>query len=332
MVLGDLLGLAVANQVTAGVAHMGDDGLVVAEGAGYQRGGHLFASVFGVQGAIVNGGVGVLDQAGKQADQHGSRLRLGKLFRHDGNGRGRGDFAQIHAAHAVGNCEQVAVRAGLVARSRDERSHRVFIILADLAKIASLSLLKQPPYMAYWIFGAVGLGMASPYLVIGAFPKLIRFLPKPGAWMETVQQLMGFLLLATVVYLFTTLIAPYFVPTLALLVGLWFACWWIGRTPLTATAGRPCGLGRRSGRGGAGGTVRLHGALPGVEDSLAAVLARGARARPGRGQDGDGRLFGQLVPQLQDELEVRRRDRSRAELIKANGVVPCWPTGPTGRR
>lgn len=97
-------------------------------------------------------------------------------------------------------------------------------------------LLKQPPYMAYWIFGAVGLGMASPYLVIGLFPGLIRFLPRPGAWMETVKQIMGFLLLATMVYLFTTLSAAYFVPTLAFLVGLWFACWWIGRTPLTASS------------------------------------------------------------------------------------------------
>ena len=96
-------------------------------------------------------------------------------------------------------------------------------------------LLKQPPYMAYWIFGAVGLGMASPYLLIGLFPELIRVLPRPGAWMETVKQVMGFLLLATMVYLFTTLSAVYFVPTLAFLVGLWFACWWIGRTPLTAT-------------------------------------------------------------------------------------------------
>ena len=95
-------------------------------------------------------------------------------------------------------------------------------------------LLQQPPYMAYWIFGAVGLGMASPYLLIGAFPELIRFLPKPGAWMETVKELMAFFLLATVVYLFTTLSSAYFIPTLAFLVGLWFACWWIGRTPLTA--------------------------------------------------------------------------------------------------
>jgi thiol:disulfide interchange protein len=96
-------------------------------------------------------------------------------------------------------------------------------------------LLKQPPYMAYLIFGAVGLGMASPYLVIGAFPELIRFLPKPGRWMETVKELMAFLLLATVVYLFSTLSAAYFLPTLSLLIGLWFACWWVGRTPLTAS-------------------------------------------------------------------------------------------------
>jgi thiol:disulfide interchange protein len=95
-------------------------------------------------------------------------------------------------------------------------------------------LLKQPPYVTYLVFGAVGLGMASPYLIVGAFPKLIRFLPKPGAWMETFQQLMGFLLLATVVYLFWTMTSTYFVPTLTLLlVGLWPACWWIGRTPLT---------------------------------------------------------------------------------------------------
>ena len=95
-------------------------------------------------------------------------------------------------------------------------------------------LLNQPPYMAYCAFGAVGLGMASPYLVIGAFPRLLHFLPKPGAWMDTFKQFMGFLLLATVVYLFNAMPARYFVPTLALLVGLWFACWWIGRTALTA--------------------------------------------------------------------------------------------------
>ena len=96
-------------------------------------------------------------------------------------------------------------------------------------------LLEQPPFVAYWVFGAVALGMASPYLLVGAFPRLIRFLPRPGPWMDTFKQLMGFFLLGTVVYLFSATTEKYFVPTLALLVGLWFGCWLIGRTPLTAS-------------------------------------------------------------------------------------------------
>ncbi len=96
-------------------------------------------------------------------------------------------------------------------------------------------LLKQPPLVVYMVFGAVGLGMASPYLLVGAYPKLIGFLPKPGAWMETFKQLMGFLLLGTVVYLLSTVSAAYMIPTLTMLVGLWFGCWLIGRTPPTAS-------------------------------------------------------------------------------------------------
>ena len=95
-------------------------------------------------------------------------------------------------------------------------------------------MLEQPPHICFLVFGCVGFGMASPYLIIGAFPELIGFLPKPGVWMETVQQVMAFLLLGTVVYLFTTMTDRYFIPTLTLLIGLWFACWLIGRTPITA--------------------------------------------------------------------------------------------------
>ena len=96
----------------------------------------------------------------------------------------------------------------------------------------------QSPLVTYIVFASIGLGMASPYLLIGAFPALIRFLPKPGMWMETFKQFMGFILLATVVYLFSLLDKDLFVPVLALMIGLWAACWWIGRTPLTADLGR----------------------------------------------------------------------------------------------
>lgn len=51
------------------------------------------------------------------------------------------------------------------------------------------------------IFAMMGLGMASPFLFLAAFPKLVAYLPKPGAWMLVFKQLMGFLLLASVIFL-----------------------------------------------------------------------------------------------------------------------------------
>lgn len=59
----------------------------------------------------------------------------------------------------------------------------------------------QPAYFAMLVFTAVGLGMASPYLILSGFPRLMKFLPKPGAWMETLKQFMGFPLLATAIWL-----------------------------------------------------------------------------------------------------------------------------------
>lgn len=51
------------------------------------------------------------------------------------------------------------------------------------------------------LFGVMGLGLASPFLLLSIFPKLVAFLPKPGAWMESFKQGMGFLLMAAVVFL-----------------------------------------------------------------------------------------------------------------------------------
>lgn len=58
-----------------------------------------------------------------------------------------------------------------------------------------------PMFQALLIFTSLGLGMCFPYLLLAAFPSCLRFMPKPGAWMETFKQLMGFLLLATVLWL-----------------------------------------------------------------------------------------------------------------------------------
>jgi suppressor for copper-sensitivity B len=84
------------------------------------------------------------------------------------------------------------------------------------------------------VFGSLGLGMASPYLLVGVYPELLRFLPKPGAWMETFKQVMGFVLLATVIFILSFIQPLAVVPTLLLLLGIGVACWWVARTPLTA--------------------------------------------------------------------------------------------------
>ncbi|NBT14193.1 MAG: hypothetical protein EBS56_11555 [Planctomycetia bacterium] len=93
--------------------------------------------------------------------------------------------------------------------------------------------LSQPTPVTYAVFGAIATGMALPYLLVGAFPGLVKFLPRPGAWMETLKEVLGFVMLGTVVFLFTFLDHDYFIPTFALLVGIWAACWWVGRAQET---------------------------------------------------------------------------------------------------
>jgi thiol:disulfide interchange protein DsbD len=51
------------------------------------------------------------------------------------------------------------------------------------------------------MFVAVAAGMSAPYLLLSAQPAWLRFLPRPGPWMVHVKQFMGFLLLATLLFL-----------------------------------------------------------------------------------------------------------------------------------
>jgi thiol:disulfide interchange protein len=113
--------------------------------------------------------------------------------------------------------------------------------------------LTQPTGVTYAVFAAIATGMALPYLLVGVFPGLVKFLPKPGAWMETLKEVLGFVMLGTVVFLFTFLDHDWFVPTFALLIGIWAACWWIGRAQ-EARAG-DIGFGRWLQAGGIVATV-----------------------------------------------------------------------------
>jgi len=58
-----------------------------------------------------------------------------------------------------------------------------------------------PAVQFFSAFTAMALGLATPYLILSIFPKLIDLLPRPGAWMESFKQAMSFLLFATAGYL-----------------------------------------------------------------------------------------------------------------------------------
>lgn len=57
--------------------------------------------------------------------------------------------------------------------------------------------LTMPIPQALSIFLIMGLGMASPYLVLGLWPGARRWIPKPGQWMVTFKRAMGGLMIAS---------------------------------------------------------------------------------------------------------------------------------------
>ena len=59
----------------------------------------------------------------------------------------------------------------------------------------------QTTPVLFLFFTAAGVGLALPYMLVGAFPKILKVFPKPGPWMVKLQKVMGVLLLATVAWL-----------------------------------------------------------------------------------------------------------------------------------
>ncbi len=97
--------------------------------------------------------------------------------------------------------------------------------------------LAQPAWLTYLTFSAMGLGMALPYLVIGAFPKLIGLLPRPGNWMVTFKHAMGFAMLGAAIFLFGSLKEKFGIPTLSMALAIGIACSVIGHTSIAAELG-----------------------------------------------------------------------------------------------
>ncbi len=61
--------------------------------------------------------------------------------------------------------------------------------------------LAQPAINTLSVFLALGVGMALPYLALGLMPQWLRWLPRPGPWMETLRQFMAFPMYAAAIWL-----------------------------------------------------------------------------------------------------------------------------------
>jgi thiol:disulfide interchange protein len=60
--------------------------------------------------------------------------------------------------------------------------------------------LTLPTILGFFLVTMVGCGMASPYLVLSAFPELARRFPRTGAFADLVKQMMGFLMLGSAAF------------------------------------------------------------------------------------------------------------------------------------
>jgi thiol:disulfide interchange protein len=65
---------------------------------------------------------------------------------------------------------------------------------------AAAAAVGQSTAVVLSVFGAIGVGMASPYLVLAGFPHLARKMPRTGPANELIKQVMGLLMLAAAAY------------------------------------------------------------------------------------------------------------------------------------
>lgn len=167
-----------------------------------------------------------------------------------------------------------------------------------LGTAVSFALAQEAPVILA-IFTAVGLGMALPYLLISAFPGVAKVLPRPGAWMETVRGVMGFLLAAAAVWLFYVLaaqVSPEKVAGIKLaLLALALFTWLRHR--------------------GVSGRVFRHAAAVGMAATVAVALGLAVS------QQASTTKVGGATAEAAGLIEWQPFDRARAESLAAGGQL-----------
>jgi thiol:disulfide interchange protein DsbD len=95
--------------------------------------------------------------------------------------------------------------------------------------------LTWPVAQSLAVFAALGLGVATPYLLASAVPAIGRILPRPGRWMQTFKVALAFPMFATVVWLTWVLGQQVGIDgaaaLLLVLLALALGAWWWGQRP-----------------------------------------------------------------------------------------------------
>lgn len=107
--------------------------------------------------------------------------------------------------------------------------------------------LAQPAIKLLAIFLSLGLGLALPYLLLTSWPRLQRWLPRPGVWMERAKQLLAFPMYAAAIWLVWVLAQQAGVNSIAVALGgmllIALAAWLYDSTLVSSNRVRRLGTG-----------------------------------------------------------------------------------------
>jgi DsbC/DsbD-like thiol-disulfide interchange protein/cytochrome c biogenesis protein CcdA len=170
---------------------------------------------------------------------------------------------------------------------------------APFMAAAIAGALAASPAAALAVFLAMGVGLAAPYVLVATLPGLARIMPRPGAWMEVLRQLLAFPMYGAAVWLLWVVSqesgSDGVLATAAGMLLLGFAGWATGAAQND----------RRTHRGGGRRVFQSAAVQPGPA---------GGPARPGpaglRGHDGG------LVRHLPGERTGRHRHRPGARRLR----------------
>ncbi len=74
-----------------------------------------------------------------------------------------------------------------------------------LGPVLGFAFVEKRAAIVFLIFGLLAAGMSLPYFLLTWKPAWMRFLPKPGAWMERMKQFIGFALTGVALWLLSIL-------------------------------------------------------------------------------------------------------------------------------